>query len=59
MARNIFNAVKILRENSVFEGKRKLLKNPKQRKYFQYSIFSVYSLGVMCVIWVSVVCNLD
>jgi len=30
MARNIFNTVKILRENSVFEGKRKLLKNPEQ-----------------------------
>jgi len=51
--------VKILRENSVFEGKRKLLKNPEQWKYFQYTAFSVYLLGVMCVIWVSVVCNLD
>jgi len=46
-------------ENSVFQGKRKLLKNPEQCKYFQYSIFSVYSLGVMRVSWASVVCNLD
>ena len=59
MVRNIFNKVKILRESSVFEGKRKLLKFPEQWKYFQYSIFSVYSLGVIRVIWASVVCNLD
>jgi len=59
MVRNIFNTVKILRENSVFEGKHKLLKNAEQWKYFQYSIFSVYSLGVIRVIWASVVCNLD
>jgi len=39
--------MKILLENSVFQGKRKLLKNPEQWKYFQYSILSVYSLGVM------------
>jgi len=48
MVRNIFNTVKILREN-VFEGKRKLLKNPEPWKYFPYSIFSVYSLGVVRV----------
>jgi len=30
MVRNIFNTVKILLENSVFQGKRKLLKNPEQ-----------------------------
>jgi len=30
MVRNIFNTVKILRENPVFEGKRLLLKNPVQ-----------------------------
>jgi len=59
MVRNIFNTAKILRENSVFEGKRKLLKNPEPWKYFQYSIFSVYSLEVIRVIWASVVCNLD
>ena len=51
--------MKILRENSVFEGKRKLLKNPEQWKYFQCSILSVYSLGLIRVIWTSVVCNLD
>jgi len=28
-------------------------------KYFQCSIFSVYSLGVIRVVWVSVVCTLD
>ena len=59
MARNIFNIEKILRENSVFEGKRKLLKNPEQWKYSQYSIFSVYSLWVIRVIWTSAVCNVD
>jgi len=59
MVRNIFNTVKIFMENSVFQGKRKLLKNPEQCKYFQYSIFSVYSLGVISVIWAGVVCNLD
>jgi len=51
--------MKILRENSVFEGKRKLFKNPEQWKYFRYSIFSVYSLVVIRVIWASAVCNLD
>ena len=51
--------MKILRENSVSEDKRKLLKNPEQWKYSQYSIFSVYSLVVIRVIWTSVVCNLD
>jgi len=30
MVRNIFNTVKSLLENSVFQGKRKLLKNPEQ-----------------------------
>jgi len=30
MVRKIFNTVKILPENSVFERKRKLLKNPEQ-----------------------------
>jgi len=59
MVRNIFITVKILRENPVFQGKRKLLKNPEQWKYFQYSIFSMYSLGAIRVIWASVVCNLD
>jgi len=37
MAKNIFNAAKIFRANSVFQGKRKLLKNPKWYKIFQYS----------------------
>ena len=59
LVRNIFNTVKIVRKNSVSEGKRKLLKNPEHWKYFQYNTFSVYSLGVIRVIWASVVCNLD
>jgi len=59
MVRNLFKTVKILREKSIFESKRKLLKNPEQWKYFQCSILSVYSLGVICVIWSSVVCNWD
>jgi len=59
MVRHIFNIVKILRENSIFEGKHKLLKNPEHWKYSQYSIFSVYSLGAIRVIWTSVVCDLD
>ena len=59
MLRNIFNTMKILRENSDFESKRKFLKNPEQWKYFQCGILSVYSLGVIRVIWASVVCKLD
>jgi len=37
-----FNTVKIFKANSVFQSKRKLLKNPAPWKNFQYS---VYSLG--------------
>jgi len=48
MVGNLFNTVKILRENPDFQGKRKLLKNPEQWKYFQYSIFTWGDL-----------CNLD
>jgi len=59
MVNSIFNTVTNFWSNSVFQGKRKLLKNPKRWKTFQYSIFSVYSLGVIHVIWASVVCNLD
>jgi len=47
MVKNIFNTVKHFRANSVFQGKRKLLKNPERWKNLHYSIFSVglYSLG--------------
>jgi len=45
MVKNIFNTVKSFRGKSIFLGKRKFLKNPEQLKYFQYSVFSVYSLG--------------
>jgi len=40
--KNIFNTVKNFRANPVFQGKRKLLKNPI---HFQYNVFSVYLLG--------------
>jgi len=43
--KSIFNTVKIFRANSVFQGKRKLLKNPEPGKKFQYNVFSVYSFG--------------
>jgi len=36
-----------------------LLKNPEGWKIFLCSVFSVYSVGVIRVIWASVVCNLD
>jgi len=45
MIRNIFDAVKNFTGNSAYGSKRKLLKNLEQWKYFQYSVFSVYSLG--------------
>jgi len=37
MIKYIFNAVKIFRPPSVFQGKRKLLKNPQCKKCVQYS----------------------
>jgi len=40
-----------------FLGKRKLLKNRELWKKFQYSLY--IHLGVIRVIWISVVCNLD
>jgi len=33
------------RARSVFQGKRKLLKNPERWIYFPYSVYSAYSLG--------------
>jgi len=41
MVRTIFNTVKILRENSVFQGKRKMLKNPEVKNIFN-TVYSVY-----------------
>ena len=35
--KNIFNTVKNFRAQSVFQGKRKLLKNPECKTYIQYS----------------------
>ena len=37
IVKNMFNAVKNFRGNSVFQGKRKLLKNPEYKKYIHYS----------------------
>ena len=37
--KSIFDTVKIFRAHSVFQGKRKLLKNPECKKYIQYSEF--------------------
>ena len=47
--KRIFNTVKIFRANSVFEGKRKLLKNPERSKNVQYTVYT--RLGVICVVW--------
>jgi len=44
MIKNIYS-VQWIQGTSVFQGKRKLLKNPERWKKFQFSIFSVYSLG--------------
>jgi len=35
--KSIFNTVKIFRAHAVFQGKRRLLKNPESQKYIQYS----------------------
>jgi len=59
MIKNVFNTVKSFRANYVFQIKRKLLKNPERWKNFQYSVFSVYSLGDDLCNWASVVCNLE
>jgi len=55
-----FNTVKNFRANSVFQGKRKLLKNPVglRWKNLQCSVYCIH-LGVIRVIWASVLCNLD
>jgi len=45
MVKNILNTVKNFRSNSVYQGKPKLVENPERWKKFQYSVFSVYSLG--------------
>ena len=42
--KTIFNAVKIFRANSVFQGKRKLFKILKDKKYIQYSEFRAQSV---------------
>ena len=45
------------RARSVFHGKRKLFKNPEQRNFF-HAEYSVHiHLGVIRVIWASVLCN--
>jgi len=35
--KSIFNTVKNFRTHAVFQGKRKLLRNPDWKKYIQYS----------------------
>ena len=51
-----FNTVKNFKANTVFQGKRKLLKNPARWK----NSTTVYiHLGVIRVFWASVLCNLD
>jgi len=42
--KTIFNAVKIFRANSVFQGKRRLYKNLNDKKYIQYSEFRANSV---------------
>jgi len=62
MMKNISNTVKNFRANSAFQGKRKLLKNilNDEKSFNAVTVYSVYiRLGVVRVIWVSVVCNLD
>jgi len=39
-----FNAVKIFQANSVFQGKRKLFKILKDKKYIQYGEFRAHSV---------------
>jgi len=59
VAQQKFNTVKNFRANSVLEGKRKLHKILDGEKIFN-TMYSVYiHLGVIRVIWASVVCNLD
>jgi len=49
MVRNIFNTAKILRKNSVVQGKRKLLKNPEQWKIFSLQcIQCIFTWGDPC-----------
>jgi len=45
MVRNKFNTEWKFSGKTVFQGKCKLFKNPEQWKYFQYSVFSLYTLG--------------
>ena len=59
MVRNIFNTVKIFRANSVFQGKRNLLKILNSENIFN-TVCSVYiHLGVIRVISAGIVCNMD
>jgi len=49
MVRNIFNKVKVLRENSVFQGNRKLFKNLEQWKIFSiHYIQCIFTWGDPC-----------
>ena len=48
--------MKIFGAHYVFQGKHKLLKNLNGEKIFNTMYIH---LGVICVVWTSVVCNLD
>jgi len=59
MVRNIFNTVKISGKALFFKASASCSKILSSENIFSNSILSVYSLGVIRVIWASVVCNLD
>ena len=54
--KGIFNTVKNFRATLFFQGKHKLLKIVNGKKIFNAVCIH---MGVICVIWASVVCNLD
>jgi len=56
----IFNIVKNFRANSVFQGKLRVAQKSWMVRNIFNTMYSVYiHLGVIRVIWASVVCNLD
>jgi len=57
MVRNIFNTVKILK-TLFFKASASCSKILNSENIFN-TVFSIYSLGAIRVIWASVVCNLD
>jgi len=45
MIKNTYIQCSEFKAHSVFQSRRKSLKNPECEKYIQYSVFIVYSLG--------------